>query len=186
MKKLAIVLLALLVAGSAFAGKVDSNKAPQLGTPMEMSREDVITFDGFAAAGFVFSLYSEVALEGALNGAFGDFVMNEEGVNWTYCDDFTVLVATADLSEVLVQIGGWSDTGAANRFAWPEGGSTAAGPGGGLVEFGMDIDVTGYYIFLGNGYSGGGENSWTGTVTLYGSVVDNDVTSFGAVKALFN
>ena len=50
----------------------------------------------------------------------------------------------------------------------------------------MDIDVTGYYIFLGNGYSGGGENSWTGTVTLYGSVVDNDVTSFGAVKALFN
>jgi|SaaInl4_150m_RNA_FD_contig_41_98112_length_621_multi_5_in_0_out_0_1 hypothetical protein len=186
MKKLAIVLLALLVAGSAFAGKVDSNGTLKLNAPMEMNREATLTFDALAASGFVFSLYSEDDLAGNITGAFGDFVMNEAGVDWNYCDDFTVIVATLDLSEVILQVGGWDDTGAANRFGWPEGGSSDPGPGGGLVEFGLDIDVTGYYLFLGNGYASGGENTWTGTITLYGSIVDNDATSFGAVKALFN
>jgi len=56
---------------------------------------------------------------------------------------------------------------------------------GGLVTF-AEFDVTGLYCFIGNLYSGGGINNWVGNIATTGSVVGNDDTSFGAVKALFN
>lgn len=189
MKKTVLIIFVLLASVSVFAEKPDITDIPihQFGAlGYDLDRQEHLTFAAFAATGGMFSRYSDEDLLGSINGAFGDFVMDQSGNNYTYCNDFTVLIANFDLTEVLVQLGGWDDVGGDYKFAWPEGNSTAAGPGGGLIEFGQEIDVTGYYLWLGNGYGNGGENSWTGSVDLYGSVVANGLSTIGAVKALFN
>jgi len=186
MKKFAIVLLALLIAGSAFAAKEDNGVAiPSIGGIMEPSRDALISFTDFEGCGAVFSMVDPDPVTGSVNSAFGDFVMNEDGVDFNYANDLCVLVANVDLSVLMIQIGGFSDFGATYRFTWPIGNGTPAGPGGGDVDFGENIDITGYHLWLGNGYGSGGCNTWTGSINLYGDVVDNEETSFGAVKALF-
>ena len=51
--------------------------------------------------------------------------------------------------------------------------ATAAGAAGtesgGVIDIG-GIDVSGYYLFLGNGYTSGGDGVWTGTINLGGSI----------------
>lgn len=129
-----------------------------------------LVFENFQAAGTQFSMTDMNALAGSLDSANGDFIMNF-GENFTWADDLTVLIANEDLSELHVQIGGFSDFGAANRFVWPTGASGDPGTaGGGLVETG-GIDVSGYFLWIGNGYASGGTGDWSGSITLGGSLV---------------
>ncbi len=186
MKKLVIVMLALLVAGSAFAEKVDDGIAiPRIGGIMVPARDAGISFTDFEGCGGVFSLVDPDPATGSVNAAFGDFMMNEDGVSANWANDLCLLVANDDLSVIMIQLGGFSDLGATYKFVWPIGGSSTAGPGGGDVDFGESIDITGYYVYLGNGYNSGGCNTWTGSITLFGDVVDTQDSTFGAVKALF-
>ena len=134
------------------------------------SAEIDLVFENFQAAGSQFSLTDENAVEGSLDFANGDFVLNADGENFTWCDDLCVMIASADLSDLLVQIGGYSDYGAANRFTWATGSSGTAGTaGGGSIDTGS-IDCTGYYVWLGNGYGGGGVGDWSGAIQLGGSI----------------
>ena len=131
-----------------------------------------ILFDEFVASGFEFVEVTGESefLSGNISTALGAFVLNEDAADFTWCDDLTVLVANSDLSDVLLQIGGYSDTGADFRFAWQAGSAGGAGTeGGGELAIG-DLAVDGYKLFLGNGYATGGNGNWTGGVDLTGSV----------------
>ena len=126
----------------------------------------------FVAEGFQYVEWTaaDEYLMGSLDDAFGDFILNEEGQDFTWCDDLSVLIADATLTDVYAQIGGYSDTGALYRFGWPSGASGAAGTeGGGFVDIG-GLVVDGYKLYLGNGYAGGGEGNWSGSIDLGGSI----------------
>ncbi len=184
------VLMIVMVAGGAFAGqKIDDPASATLRVAgnMDLNRDGVLNFTDFeAAVGFNFFLMDPDPATGSVSQVIGDFQMLYDSADWTYADDLTLLVANADLSDVLLQVGGWDDTGAANRFAWPVGGSNVAGPGGGVVDLGMNLDITGYYLYLGNGYSSATTGGiFTGSITLIGDVVDNDGASMGSIKAMF-
>ena len=135
------------------------------------SADYTINFDEFVAAGGNFTRVSEEAtLTGTLTSALGDFVLNTEGENFTWCDDLCVIIANDNLSELLVQIGGFSDFGASYRYTWPEGGAGDAGTEGGGEVITDAIDATGYYVWLGNGYGSGGNGDWSGSIVLGGVV----------------
>ena len=107
MKKLVIVLLALLVAGSAFAAKAPvGDVTPNMAGVMDPSRDALVSFTDFFALGLNFSLVDPDPAIGTVNAAFGDFEMLEDGTEFTYCADLTLLVANLDLSVVLLNIGG--------------------------------------------------------------------------------
>ena len=132
-----------------------------------------MTLDGFTAAGAQFGMYQSYALDadhGFLESVNGDFMLDADGENWTWCDDLCVLIANEDLSDLHVQIGGYSDFGATNRFTWEFGSSGDAGTaGGGNIDVG-GIDCTGYYVWIGNGYSSGGAGTWSGGIDLIGTI----------------
>ena len=119
---------------------------------------------------FSFEQLDANPLEGVLEGINGNFVM-EYGESYTYADDLTVLIASEDLSDIFIQIGGWSDVGAGYRYFWPEGASDAFGTVGGGSITTVPFDVTGYYLFVGHGYAGGVQGAWSGEIELLGSVV---------------
>jgi hypothetical protein len=131
-----------------------------------------LDFTDFTAAGSQFTIQGAgLALDGVLDTADGAFTLVVEGQSYTWADDLCVMIANEDLSDLLVQIGGYSDYGAASKFSWLFGSAGAAGTeAGGLVDIG-GIDVSGYYLWLGNGYGGGGDGVWTGTINLGGSIV---------------
>jgi len=184
MKKLAIVFIALLVAGSAFAEKVPAHATAQLGGTLTITnRDDDFDFD-FTGEGGMVALVSG-PLTGTISAALGEFYMMMESTSYTWGADFGMLFAAEDLSVVPFQVGGYSTYGDV-KVDWPtDGGDEVGALSGGLVTFG-EFDVTGLYCFIGNLYSGGGINNWVGNIATTGSVVGNDDTSFGAVKALFN
>jgi MYXO-CTERM domain-containing protein len=130
------------------------------------------TFENFTATGAQFFQYADGdndVLDGVLEGASGDFVLNS-GANFTWADDLCVLVANDDLTDLLVQIGGYSTFGATYRYTWPTGASGDPGTAaGGVALSGEAIDVTGYRLWFGNGYASGGEGDWTGSIDLTGS-----------------
>lgn len=131
---------------------------------------DLVLTEFVADGGEFFLQEDGNQLTGVLESASGDFMLYADGADWTWCDDLTVLIANADRSSVLVQIGGYSDLGAMHRFTWPAGANGVNGTvGGGLVVTGS-IDVTGYYLFLGNGYLSGGPGYWEGAIALEGSI----------------
>ena len=133
------------------------------------SAEIDLAFENFVAAGANFSLTDENAVAGTLDFANGDFVMNS-GENFTWADDLCVMIANEDLSDLHVQIGGYSDFGATNRFVWEFGASGDPGTAaGGNIDTG-GIDCTGYYVWIGNGYASGGNGDWSGAIQLGGSI----------------
>ena len=136
--------------------------------------EATIEFENFIASGAQFFQIDGTldALTGELTGATGDFVMNADGENFTWCDDFCVLIANSDLTALHVQIGGFSDFGATHRATWTDGASGDAGTQGGGAAVGLEgpIDVTGWTLWIGNGYGSGGNGDWSGSVDLEGSI----------------
>ena len=138
-----------------------------LGVTSSMALADVsVDFENFASAGSQFTYIADgAALSGTLDSATGAFYLVEEGANWTYASDLTLLFFDADGAAVL-QIGGWS-TYADNKIAWGMGDSRDAGT---WVDttVAVGVDVTGLSVAMGNGYSSGGESYWTGNITMNG------------------
>ena len=129
-----------------------------------------LIFENFQAAGSQVALTDENFVAGSLDTVSGDFMLNADGENFTWCDDLCVMIANEDLSELFIQIGGYSDYGATHRFSWETGSSGDAGTvGGGNIDIG-GLDCTGYYVWLGNGYGGGGVGDWSGAIDLQGSI----------------
>ena len=127
-----------------------------------------IDFEDFTASGFQFSDYGEVS--GTLTAIEGDFTMVAPGENFTWASDLTILIASADLSVIELQAGGYSTIGAPNRYEWAGG---ASGDAGTVIQETITIDgdgvaVDGLNVWLGNGYGSGGPGVWTGSITLVG------------------
>jgi hypothetical protein len=112
---------------------------------------------------------------GTLTGASVNVTLNAS-TNFTYGDDLAIYVDILPLGTGgLLQIGGFSNLSATQRYTWPNGGSSAPGtttiatvnlttP---LVFTGNEaVDGT---IHVGNGYGAAGTSgTWSGTITLHG------------------
>lgn len=125
-----------------------------------------LDFTEFTASGAQYIDQGEVS--GTLTAIIADFEMVAPGENFTWANDLSVLVASTDFSVIDLQAGGYSDFGAANRYEYSGG---AAGDAGTVVSETITIDpglALSGNLFLGNGYAGGGNGVWTGTITLVG------------------
>lgn len=151
-----------LVCGVAVAALVSSAQA-----------DVVISFTNFTAAGFQFS---QIATPGSLVGNITGVSVNAtltSSVGFTYADDLCVYIDVQPLSlNGLVQIGGFSDMFAAQRFFWATGDSPAAGTvvsGTATLAPAIAASTPNLGVWLGNGYGATGTSgTWTGTVTLHG------------------
>ena len=94
----------------------------------------------------------------------------------TYANDLSIYVDAAPLSTGgLLQVGGFSNLNATQRYSWANGGSDAPGtPVSGTINLTTPITFspTSYAdmsIWIGNGYGAAGTSgTWTGTLTLQG------------------
>jgi len=141
------------------------------------------SFSGFQ---FVPAVNYEVApVVGTLTGATIDVVLTASTA-YTYCDDLCVYVDVLPLSTGgLLQVGGFSNLGAAQRLSWANGGSSV--PGTPVIDTkSVNPIVFGGLgqpnIWVGNGYGASGTSgTWTGSITLIGV---NAVPAPGAVALL--
>ena len=125
-----------------------------------------LDFTEFTASGAQYIDQGEVS--GTLTAIIADFEMVAPGENFTWANDLSVLVASTDFSVIDLQVGGYSNFGAAARYEYSGGGSGDAGT---VVSETITIDpglALSGNLFLGNGYAGGGNGVWTGTITLVG------------------
>ncbi|MFA5556953.1 MAG: T9SS type A sorting domain-containing protein [Flavobacteriaceae bacterium] len=93
----------------------------------------------------------------------------------TYANDFTIIItennSLSSPGELFVQLGGFSNFGATNKYDWTTGDSEDVGTV--LAEtftFPSDIDISDKYVWIGNGYANANpptnSGSWSGTVTF--------------------
>ena len=96
--------------------------------------------------------------------------------NYTYADDLTIYVAPLPLTTGgLLQVGGFSNLNAGQRFGWSNGGSSTPGTTS-IGTVGITTPITfnsstnsAQAIWIGNGYGANGTSgTWTGTLTLHG------------------
>lgn len=188
-------LLALAVAGlatSSFAAGVDKSASALGGmsaAPATSSisasvaaNEITITFTNVAWNGYQFSNLNAVLggnLTGTLIGVSVNATLNASSA-FTYADDLTFYVTPTEAltSGGLVQVGGFSNLGAGERYSWENGASDAVGTvvsGTQMlatpIVFGSTeaslADVGVPNAWLGNGYGGtGSSGTWSGTLTL--------------------
>jgi len=131
------------------------------------------TFTGFNFSQFVD--YTQFNIVGSLTGASINVTLNAS-VAYTYADDLCVYVDIEPLSTAgFLQVGGFSNLSAAQRYSWPNGASNAPGATSiGTVNFTTALNFTGNKavdgtVWVGNGYGAAGTSgTWTGTVTLHG------------------
>ena len=131
------------------------------------------TFTGFNFSQFVD--YTQFNIVGSLTGASINVTLNAS-VAYTYADDLCVYVDIEPLSTAgFLQVGGFSNLSAAQRYSWPNGASNAPGATSiGTVNFTTALAFTGNKavdgtVWVGNGYGAAGTSgTWTGTVTLHG------------------
>jgi hypothetical protein len=129
--------------------------------------------------GFNFIPLSELGIFpdvfGTLTGATVNATL-QSSVAYTYADDLCVYVDIAPLSTGgKLQIGGFSNLNASQRYFWPSGGSSAPGtPVIGTISLTTPLQfwlnpATDGTIWIGNGYGAAGTSgTWTGTITLHG------------------
>jgi hypothetical protein len=127
-----------------------------------------ITMDDDVYGGGSFA--SMGAVSGSVTSAYGDFTLNY-GSNWTYANDITLLFVVG--SDVVLQIGGWTswNFGGSNlsKIGWSGSSSSDGATGGGWTSPAAAVNVDGATLYIGNGYSGGGPSSWSGTMDVYGA-----------------
>ena len=138
------------------------------------ARGDVtVTLTNQAFAGFDFTLaFPAGSLQGTLTGVSVDAVLVASS-SYTYADDLCVYLDAGTLSTGgALQMGGFSNLLAAQRYVWPSGASSAVGtPVLGTVTLVQPIQLTGsdLHVWIGNGYGAPGTSgAWTGTITLHG------------------
>ena len=131
------------------------------------------TFTGFNFSQFVD--YTQFNIVGSITGASINVTLNAS-VAYTYADDLCVYVDIEPLLTAgFLQVGGFSNLSAAQRYSWPNGASNAPGATSiGTVNFTTALAFTGNKavdgtVWVGNGYGAAGTSgTWTGTVTLHG------------------
>jgi MYXO-CTERM domain-containing protein len=137
------------------------------------SADVTISFADFTATGFqFFQAAGAGTLIGSLTGVSVNAVLNSSTM-FTYADDLCVYVDVLPLStQGMVQIGGFSELGAGQRYFWPNGDSPSLGTVvSGTVTLTTAVDMTtpNLAVWLGNGYGAAGTSgTWTGSITLHG------------------
>jgi hypothetical protein len=170
------ISLAMVASLAAFAPVVHAATTASAITTNVTATGVTFTFTGLTAAGFDF--FNLTLQNGPFYGTLTSVSVNatlDASFNYTYADDLTLYVDPLPLSTGgLLQIGGYSDLGAAESHSWANGGSSA--PGTTVVDTvtlnspitfaGTAADAT---IWLGNGYgSSSTEGTWSGSITLTG------------------
>ncbi len=120
---------------------------------------------GPSAGGFVSGTLTGVSVNATLTAS----------TSFTYADDLTIYVANEPLATGgLLQVGGFSNLSAQQRYSWPNGASSAPGTTvSGTVNLTTALSFAGTAadaaIWLGNGYGAAGTSgTWTGSITLIG------------------
>jgi hypothetical protein len=144
-----------------------------------VSADITVTLTNQTFAGFNFNqVVSAVPGEfiaGVFTGASINVVLNAS-TSFTYADDLCIYVDVLPLSTGgLLQVGGFSNLSASQRYFWPNGASSAPGTTSiGTVNFTSPLFIDQALlgapaIWIGNGYGASGTSgTWTGTVTLHG------------------
>ncbi len=142
------------------------------------SADITVTLTNQTFAGFNFNQfvdYTTTNIVGTLTGASINVTL-DASTSFTYADDLCVYVDVLPLSTGgLLQIGGYSNLLAAQRYSWPNGGSSAPGTTSvgsvtltSALAFSGNAAVDGT-VWIGNGYGAAGTSgTWSGTVTLIG------------------
>ena len=152
--------------------------AAALGLASAASANITISLTNSTFAGFQFNTfldYTQFNVVGTLTGVSVNAVLNSS-VSYTYADDLCVYVDIEPLGTGgKLQVGGFSNLSATQRYFWPTGGSSAPGTTlTGSVSLTTPLSFTGNKavdgtIWIGNGYGASGTSgNWTGTVTLIG------------------
>jgi MYXO-CTERM domain-containing protein len=151
------------------------------------SADVTFSFNNQTWTGFNFTeAYAAGSLTGNLTGVSVNATLNAS-TNYTYADDLCVYMDESPLSlGGLLQVGGFSNLNATQRYSWANGGSDAPGtPVTGTVNLATVIDMSRnplQSIWIGNGYGAAGTSgTWTGTITLIGVTA---VPAPGAVALL--
>ena len=137
------------------------------------SADFVITLENFSATGFQFSqAVAPGMLIGTLTGVSVQATLTASTF-FTYADDLCVYVDVLPLStQGLVQVGGYSDLGAQQRYFWPNGASADIGTavsGQAMFATGVNMGTPNLAVWVGNGYGASGTSgTWSGTITLHG------------------
>ncbi len=135
------------------------------------------TFTNQTWTGFNFTqALAAGSFTGTLTAVSVDATLNASS-SYTYADDICVYVNGGPALALggLVQVGGFSNLNATQRYSWPTGGSNAPGTRvtgtkslTGPITFNSTDNPT-MAIWIGNGYGAAGTSgNWTGTVTLEG------------------
>jgi hypothetical protein len=150
------------------------------------SADVTYTFTNQTWTGFNFNqAYAAGTLTGTLTGVTVNATLNAS-VGYTYGDDLCVYMNPSPLSlGGLLQVGGFSNLNAAQRYSWANGGSSAPGTVvSGTVNLATGINMATnptQSIWVGSGYGAAGTSgTWTGTITLLGV----NVPAPGAVALL--
>lgn len=157
-----------------------------IGLAGSASADVTFTLTNQTYAGFSFSLAAAPGeLTGALTGASINAVL-ENSIAYTYADDLCVYLDSGPLSVGgALQIGGFSNLGASQRYFWPTGGSSGLGTvaaGDVVLVTPILMDGSDLNVWIGNGYGfSGTSGTWSGTITLHGV---NFVPTPGAVALL--
>jgi MYXO-CTERM domain-containing protein len=138
------------------------------------SADVTFSFNNQTWTGFNFTeAYAAGSLTGNLTGVSVNATLNAS-TNYTYADDLCVYMDQSPLSlGGLLQVGGFSNLNATQRYYWANGGDSAPGtPVFGTVSLTTAIDMDRnplQSIWIGNGYGASGTSgTWTGTITLIG------------------
>ena len=122
--------------------------------------------------GFNFVQPNLAGFTGTLTSVSVNVTLNAS-VAYTYADDICIYVDIAPLSTGgLLQVGGFSNLSAAQRYLWPNGASDVPGTTCiGTVTLTTPLVFTGTasdpVLWIGNGYGASGTSgTWTGSVTL--------------------
>jgi hypothetical protein len=134
------------------------------------------TFTNQTWTGFNFNeAYTPGSVKGTLTAVTVNATLNASTA-YTYADDLAVYVAGSPLAlGGLLQVGGFSNLNATQRYSWANGASNASNtPVTGTVTlstpllFNPTTNQT-MSIWIGNGYGAAGTSgTWTGTITLEG------------------
>ncbi len=130
--------------------------------------------------------YGAGSLSGTLTGVSVNATLDAV-VGDTYANDLCVYMDAAPLGAGgLLQVGGFSNLSATQRYSWPNGGSSAPGTtviGTRTLTTAIDMAANPTQsIWIGNGYGATGRSgTWTGSITLIGVTA---VPAPGAVALL--
>ena len=141
------------------------------------ARADLIyNFTNQTWTGFNFNqAFAPGSFTGTLTSVTSNATLNAS-TSFTYADDLAIYVAGSPLTTGgLLQVGGFSNLNANQRYSWSSGGSSTPGTTvSGTVNITTPITFNSgtnanQSIWIGNGYgSGGTSGTWTGTLTLIG------------------